>query len=234
MKEYNLSEDLKSVMGCFKERPYGIYIDDNEVNEYETIIDKLYKVNSGFLKKTVHFKGVQYSVTDLYENEINYLYEFLLLCENLLNKSAPDVNRFNEAKLRDLKAQNIVDFSEEHGNIKDIQVKSFNLLEDEYFNMRYKVNIQSYYNIENSMTEKSYISESDLYEITQAIQVLIAMNMEVPSELKIELSKNIDDKNKLKETINLLAKWLDENGEIARVNIGVAILMESVLKIINK
>lgn len=245
MEKYNLSDQLKNVMNCFDEHPYGIYIEHSEISDIEFMLNKIYKLNNDFLKKTIHKNGIQYTITDFYEDEINYLYEFFLLCESLLNNDTPNITRFNEAKLRDLKAQNIVSFSEVNCNIKNVNVNSFNLLEDEYFNMRYKVSNKSFnsinkrVNISDSTYENSNIqincsiTENDLIEIVQSIQVLIAMNAEVPQRFKNELANNIDNKNKLRESLNEFVEWLDTTGITVKINASVLILTNIAVKTIN-
>lgn len=244
MKEYNLSDYVRKIIQHFENGNRGISVSNNH-DPYNDEIKKIIETNEVFFKKEVEgHKGAVYTITKEYELNIEYLYNFLLMCEALLTDEKPTINRFNENKFWELKNKNIIDFTENKAEIKDIKLLDLNLLEDEYFNMRYVldgpiiVNVMDgnkNCNFENANIQiNSHITENAINDFVQAILILIAMENDVPEYIKADLADNREDKNKLQETLTIFSRWLISNSETAQINESVPILTNIALQALNQ
>lgn len=244
MEEYNLSEYVKKLMYHFKNGNIGISVPSKNDLYYDEI-KKIINVNDElFVKEAEVSSGAVYITTKEYELNIEYLYNFLVMCEALLTDEEPVINRFNKTKLRELKTKNIVDFVENKGEIEDIEVINIDLLKDEYFNMRYKVDSPISINVQNGITSNNFgnsniqincnITEKDINDFVQAILMLIATENDVPKYLKDDLANNRKDKYKLQDSLMIFSKWLIESGDTAQINASVPILTNIALQALSQ
>lgn len=250
MNEYNLSQLLKELIDkndsvikiyCFcKKTPSTdflkkfMHFNNDFFDKVEIPLSYTFEILLSMFIKT-------YYINESYNVNVQYIYHFFIMCENLFNSEQPEVNRYNEAKIRELKNQKIIEFSEINRKIENVSLINPNLLEYEYFNMKYKPNNYISTNIQNISTDNSVniidsliensdirinsnITQNDLKEIVQAIQILISMNANVPQEFKNDLLNDVYDKNKLGETLEKFSNWLKINGVRVQINASVPIL----------
>lgn len=240
MKEYNLSDDVKKIMQHFDNGNRGISVSNNN-DPYNGEIKQIIETNDDFFKKELEgHKGTVYSVTKEYELNIEYLYNYLLMCEALLTDEKPIINRFNENKFWELKNKNLIDFTEDNGEIEKIKILDFNSLENEYFGMRYKLDNPVIIDVKDANTSNklknsniqinSHITENDINDFVQAIIMLIAMENDVPEYLKEDLADNREDKNKLQETLMVFSRWLRSNASTTQINASVPLLTSIALQ----
>lgn len=131
-EDYNLSKMFSEV-----------YKEDKVFKSTESNLDFLFRlVDNNILFNRGGFIG---SINKLFEkansfnNERDYILHFLIMCECLLSKELPVLNRFNQAKFEELVENNIIAINYSDNKIHSCIVNNINLLEDEYFNIRYKV-----------------------------------------------------------------------------------------------
>lgn len=249
MNEYNLSEFFISL----KDDPRNIKI--SSASEKCGWLESVNELNNGkFLKFAGEDLTGNVSVLpqmSIFAREIDYVIAFLEMCESLFNGKQPIINRFNEARLRQMEEKTIVSLLKGKGEILHTNIVNLNLLQDEYFNIRYKTNNNNVLNTQNITTDNSLtitnstvngsniqvncnVAEKDLSEIVQVIQMLISMNPNVPQEFKNDISNNADDKNKLGENLKKFSKWLVTNCAIAQINASVPILTNIAVQAITK
>lgn len=251
MENYNLSENLKLLMDFINSSGDEISFQEDQNKEF---VEKVsYLCNNFFTVESDIYGTTTYTITATYRNNIRYLYEFLLVCENLLNEKKLIINRYNIDTIKALNDKNIIKYQ----TLKTSEpMVRFNRgkkieLESEYFNMRYIPNNQGATNVQNFTTDNSVnitnstvertkiqinctVTENDIDDILQAIELLVKDNENVPQDIKNELSNNKGNKNNIKETLSNFAKWIDVTGATAQINVVVPDLVDSAMKIVSQ
>ncbi len=84
--------------------------------------------------------SVDYLLKDEFLIEMDYIKAFLTMCEELLDGKIPTLNRFNKGKFNELEDKEIIKVLKNQEEVSYATVEDRDLLEDEYNNIRYKVN----------------------------------------------------------------------------------------------
>ncbi|MFV0518668.1 MAG: hypothetical protein ACK5LY_00200 [Lachnospirales bacterium] len=171
------------------EQSGGVGFAHNQKNEYTKFISDLVKQNELLFKRSAYQSQIEYKANDIFSDEKDYIADFLILCENLLfNEITPKTTRFNEQKFNQLESKKIIQVNRANNEVLHYRLINKNLLEDEYYNVKYKVSLN------NSINQ--YINTNNFGDISNS-------QMQVGNE-------NIQNNNLNKEPvkINWWKRWL--------------------------
>lgn len=183
----------------------------------------------------------------IFKKEIDCIINFLEMNENLFENTEPKINRFNKAILIDLEKRNILKIlRNSEGEILTIYIADNDLLENEYFNVRYKVNSNITSNIQNITNDNSVnISNSNIESSKIQVNSNIVENniktditsydnkKDIISEPKDKVLNNKEGKSKFKNNIRTFLLWIIGGIILAIVNEYISNIVDIFKKILS-